>query len=85
MSRCGIHGAAVAAGVGNVANLGQRVEVKNADVSGRSRARNIKIAGIRIGGHVIHSTVAADQLDLEHFVGAAVLREGASRKRHKNC
>ncbi len=48
---------AVRADALNVSHLSQRVEVKHANVTGGARSRNIKIAAVRIGSHVIESAV----------------------------
>ena len=40
----------------------------------RSGARNVEIAAVGVGGHIIEAAVALDELDLLHLVGTAVLR-----------
>ena len=87
MAGCGIDRAAVRAGAGNVADLGQRIEIEDADVPGRSGARDIKVAAVRVGCHVIEAAVAADQLDLEHLVRAVALGVGCAciRKETSDC
>ena len=64
--------AAVRAGAGDVADLGQRVEIEDADVPGGAGARDVEIAAIGVGGHVIESAIAADQLNFLDFVGASL-------------
>jgi len=64
---------AVAAGVGDVADLGEGVEREDADVAGGAGARDIEGAVGGIGSDVVESTFAAADLDgLENFVGAGL-------------
>ncbi len=79
MSGCGVDGSAMRAYAGNISDLGQSVEVKDTDVPGRARASDIKIAAFRVGGHIVEAAVAADQLNLEHLVGAIFLSGCAAR------
>ena len=79
-----VHRSAVRAGVRNISHLGQRVEVKHADVTGRAGPRDIKVARIGIGGHIIESAIASHQLDFEHLVRAAVLCVGERGERKQN-
>ena len=58
MACLGVDCSAMRAGAGNIANLCQRVEIEDADVAGRSGARNIEIAAIGVGGHIIESAIA---------------------------
>ena len=78
MPRRRVHRAAVRADAGNIAHLRQRVEIEHADVSRGSGARHIEIAAIGVGSHIIESAIAADQLNLLHLVGAAVLSFGCA-------
>jgi hypothetical protein len=60
----------MSAGAENISHLGQRVEVKHADMSGRPGARDIQVATVRVSGHVIESAIAAHQLNLDDLVRA---------------
>ena len=80
----GVDRRAMRTGVGNVPDLGERVEVIDGNVSSRAGAGDIKVAAVRIGGHVIESAIAPDHLDLEDFVRAVVLGLGGRRERNQN-
>ena len=63
---------AVCAGAGDVADLGEGVEVEDADVAGGAGARDIEGAVGGVGGDVVHTAVAADLDGLEDLVGAGL-------------
>jgi hypothetical protein len=69
----------------DVAHLGQGVEIEDADVAGGSGAGDIEVAAIRVGGDVIESAIAADELNLEDLVGAGVLCMSEAHKRNQRC
>jgi hypothetical protein len=66
----------VRAYTGDISYWGQRIEIEDANVSGGPRTGNIKVAAIRIGGHIIKSAVPPDQLNLEYLVRTVVLGVG---------
>jgi hypothetical protein len=57
----------------DISHLCQRVEVIDADVPGRARPGNIKVAAVRVCSNVVESAIASDQLNFENLVIAAVL------------
>jgi hypothetical protein len=73
----------VAAGVGDVADLGEGVEVEDADVACGARARDVEIAAVRVGCDIVESAVAADFDGLKDLVGAG-LRVGDSGEWKQN-
>lgn len=81
----GIDCSAVGAGAGDVADRGESVEVEDADMSGGSGACYIEIAAVGIGGDIVESAIAADKLDLEHFVGTRVWGWGLCRGLRLDC
>ena len=80
----GVDRSAVRAYARDISHLGQRVEVKDADVPGRARPSNIQVAAVRVGSHIIESAIASNQLNLEDLVGATRLSVGQARKRKQN-
>src|SRR5271165_843444 len=81
MPRRGIDRSAVRAYARDISHLSQCVEVIDADVPGRARPGNIKVAPVRVCRNVVESAIASDQLNFEYFVRAAVLCEGETRER----
>ena len=65
----------------DVAHLGQRVEIEDANMPGRARPGNVKIATVRVGSHVVESTIAADQLNFENLIRATRLSRCEAYKR----
>ena len=75
MASRGVDGSAMRADAGDVAHLGQGVEVEDADVAGGAGAGDVEVAAVGVGGDVVESAVATDELDLEDLVGTGVLGE----------
>ena len=84
MPRGRVHSRAVRTRARDVAHLGQCIQVEDANMPGRAGARHIQIAAVGIGGHVVESTVAADELNLLHLVGAVGLCAGQDGN-YENC
>jgi hypothetical protein len=80
MSRRGVDRSTVRAYARDISHLGERVQVIDADVPGRSRPGDIKVPAVRVGGDVIESAIATDQLNLEDLVRTTVLSVGEARK-----
>ncbi len=68
---------AVGADAGDVADLGEGVQVEDADVGALAGARDVEVAVGGVGGDVIESAFAAADFDgLEDFVGAGLGEHG---------
>jgi hypothetical protein len=68
------------ASVRDIADLSQRIEIEDADVSAWPGARNIQIASIGVCRYVVESAIASDHLNPQNFVRASVLPMSESRK-----
>jgi hypothetical protein len=80
----GVDRSAMRAHTWDISNLGQRVEVIDANVPSRARPRDIEVAAVSISSHIIESAIASNQLNFDDLVRAAVLRVGQVRKRNHN-
>ena len=80
MTRRRINRAPVRAHPREVANLGQCVEVVDANVASRTGSSNIQIAPVWVGGNVVESAFPSDQLNLEDLVRCAVLCMNRTRE-----
>jgi hypothetical protein len=85
--RRGVDRSSVRAYTRDISHLGQRVEVIDADVPGRTRPGDIKVTAVRVDSNVIESAIATDQLNLEDLIRTAVLSLGEAHKaeHHGEC
>ena len=66
--------------MGEVADLGEGVEIEDGDVAGGAGARDVEAAGGGVGVDVVEAAGAADFLGRENLVGAVLRDCGRGKK-----